>query len=56
MFLALPKTLGLPARLRQMVHTIVDLPVPFGPIITFRLAPGEISNESYVLQVTKNSV
>ncbi len=29
-----------------MAQTIDDLPVPFGPIITFRLDPGLNSNES----------
>lgn len=33
-----------------MAQTIVDFPVPLGPIITFKFAPGENSNESYVLK------
>lgn len=36
-----------------MAHTIEDLPVPLGPIITFKLAPGLNSKESYVLEITR---
>ena len=46
---ALPKTLGLPVMPKQIAHTSVDLPVPFGPITTFKFAPGTNSKESYVL-------
>jgi hypothetical protein len=50
MLAARPSTLGLPVIPRQMAHTIVDLPVPFGPMMTFKLGPGENSTESYVLK------
>ncbi len=46
---ALPNTLGFPVIPKQIAHTNVDLPVPFGPITTFKLAPGKNSSESYVL-------
>ena len=32
---------------------MVDFPVPFGPIITFKLDPGLNSKESYVLKYKK---
>ena len=33
---ALPNKLSFPPRPIQIAHTIVDFPVPFGPIITFK--------------------
>jgi hypothetical protein len=45
-FAARPSTVDLPVMPKQMAHTTVDLPVPFGPMITFRFGPGENSNES----------
>ena len=45
-FPARPSTTGLPPIPKQIAHTTVDLPVPFGPIITFKLGPGMNSNES----------
>lgn len=47
--LCLPKTLDFPVIPKHIAHTIVDLPVPFGPMITFRFGPGWNSSESYVL-------
>lgn len=47
---ALPSTVGLPVMPKHIAHTIVDFPVPFGPIITFKFGPGENSSESYVLE------
>ncbi len=46
MLLALPSTDGLPVIPKQIAQTIVDLPVPFGPMITFKFEPGENSKES----------
>jgi hypothetical protein len=37
---ALDKILGLPPHPRMIAATIEDLPVPFGPIIMFKLLPG----------------
>lgn len=39
----LPRTAVLPARPRQMAHTMLDLPVPLAPTIMFRLGPGYTS-------------
>ena len=50
---ARPNQAVFPASPRHIAHTIVDLPVPFGPIITFRWAPVVNSTESYVLKVNK---
>lgn len=49
MFEARPKTAGFPVIPRHIAQTIVDFPVPFGPMITFRFGPGRNSSESYVL-------
>lgn len=47
---ARPNQLVFPASPRQIAHTIVDFPVPFGPMITFRWGPHMNSTLSYVLQ------
>lgn len=39
-FKARESTLGLPPMPSTMPATIDDLPVPFGPVITFRQGPG----------------
>lgn len=46
---ALPSQLVLPANPRQIAHTMVDFPVPLGPIITFSCGPHVNSTLSYVL-------
>ena len=35
-----PSSFGLPPRHKQIAHTMLDLPVPFGPITTFSRGPG----------------
>ncbi len=51
MVAALPNTIGFPVIPKHIAHTIVDFPVPFGPIMTLRFGPGENSRESYVLSI-----
>lgn len=48
---ARPRTIGFPVMPKQMAQTTVDFPVPFGPMMTFKLGPGRNSNESYVLNL-----
>ena len=51
--LALPSQLVFPASPKQIEQTMADLPVPFGPIITFKLLPVRNSTDSYVLPKKK---
>ena len=48
---ALAKVLGLPAMPKQIALTIVDFPVPFGPMIKFKARPGKHSTRVYVLLI-----
>ena len=43
---ALPSTAGFPVIPKHMAQTMVDFPVPLGPITTFKLEPGLVSSES----------
>mmetsp|Transcript_21036 Transcript_21036/g.67786 ORF Transcript_21036/g.67786 Transcript_21036/m.67786 type:complete len:241 (+) Transcript_21036:2862-3584(+) len=45
---ARPRIRGDAPSARAIAHTILDLPVPFGPMITFSRGPGENSTSSYV--------
>lgn len=38
-----PTVFGFPPKPRMMAATIVDFPVPFGPINMFKFGPGYIS-------------
>lgn len=46
-----PTLLGLPPKPKIIAATKVDFPVPLGPIIKFKLAPGCKSAELYVLKL-----
>jgi hypothetical protein len=48
--LLLDSRIGFPPQPRIIPATIVDLPVPFGPIMMFKLSPGKNFNSSYVLK------
>ena len=37
---ARPSSLGSPPRARHRAHTMVDFPLPFGPMMKFSLGPG----------------